>query len=249
VVAEVEETTLKLIAEMMRSFSQILKAVTEIEEAGGQPFDEVLKELFSPEKLAEMRNSLPPDLYAEFAASLFKLASEAPKLQNLQAHTTEEKKKTSNEIRNSRNHGKNSRVEAMTIQLPPPTALPTPQLHAAVATAPNAAATLTAEIALQAVKALIGAQVRIEEDPDWGPTYVITLDAGASEALRINLELQKTLPGVPIVVEWTGPTDISNNELLQRLVEITHAGGFRTRATGGIDVVKEVSQQRDRWPT
>jgi hypothetical protein len=37
VVAEVEETTLKLIAEMMRSFSQILKAVTEIEEAGGQP--------------------------------------------------------------------------------------------------------------------------------------------------------------------------------------------------------------------
>jgi hypothetical protein len=63
VVAEVEETTLKLIAETMRSFSQILKAVTEIEEAGGQPF-EVLKKLFSPEKLAQMRNTLPPDLYA-----------------------------------------------------------------------------------------------------------------------------------------------------------------------------------------
>jgi hypothetical protein len=248
VVAEVEETTLKLIAEMMRSFSQTLKAVTEIEEAGGQPFDEVLKKLFSPEKLAEMRNTQT----STPAASLFKLASEAPKLQNLQAHTTEEKKKISNEIRNSRNHGKNSRVEAMTIQLPLPIALPAPQLHAAVATAPNAAATLTAEIALQAVKALIGAvprQVRVEEDPDWGPTYIITLDARASEALRINLELQKTLPGVPIVVEWTGPTDISNDELLQRLVEITHAGGFRTRATGDIDVVKEVSQQRDRWPT
>jgi len=98
VVAEVEETALKLIAEMMRSFSQILKAVTEIEEAGGQPFDEVLKKLFSPEKLAEMRNTLPPDLYAEFAASLFKLTAVAPKLQNLQALTTEEKKKISNEI-------------------------------------------------------------------------------------------------------------------------------------------------------
>ncbi len=247
-VAEVEETTLKLIAEMMRSFSQILKAVTEIEEAGGQPFDEVLKKLFSPEKLAEM----PPDLYAEFAASLFKLASVAPKLQNLQALTTEEKKKISNEIRNSRNHGKKSRVEAMTIQLPPPTALPAPQLHAAVATALNAAATLTAEIALQAARALIGLaprQVRIEEDPDWGPTYIITLDARASEALRINLELQKTLPGVPVVVEWTGPTDISNDELLERLVEIAHAGGFKTRATGGIDVVREVSQQRDRLST
>ena len=78
-VAEVEETTLKLIAEMMRSFSQILKAVTEIEEAGGQPFDELLKKLSSPEKLAEMRNRLPPDLYA---ASLFKLTAVAPKLQN-----------------------------------------------------------------------------------------------------------------------------------------------------------------------
>ena len=126
------------------------------------------------------------------------------------------------------------------------------QLHAAVSTALNVAATLTAEVVLQAVRALVGAtprQVRVEEDPDWGPTYVITLDVKASEALRINLELQKTLPGVPVVVEWTGPTDISNDELLKRLVETAHAGGFRTRATGGIDVVKEASQQRDRWPT
>lgn len=131
-------------------------------------------------------------------------------------------------------------------------AVPTSQVHAAVATALNAAATLTAEIALQAARGLIGAtprQVRVEEDPDWGPTYIITLDIKASEALRINLELQRNLPGVPVVVEWTGPTDISNDELLERLVEITHAGGFRARATGGIDAVKEVSQQRDRWPT
>jgi len=131
-------------------------------------------------------------------------------------------------------------------------ALPMSQLHTAVTTALNAAATLTAEIVLQAVRALVGAtprQVRIEEDPDWGPTYVITLDVKASEALRINLELQRKLPGVPVVVEWTGPTDISKDELLKRLVEIAHAGRFRTRATRGIDVVREVSQQRDRWPT
>ena len=131
-------------------------------------------------------------------------------------------------------------------------AVPMSQLHAAVATAFNAAATLTAEIVLQAVRALIGAtprQVRVEEDPDWGPIYVITLDVKASEALRINLELQRKLPGVPVVVEWTGPTDISNDELLQRLVETAHAGGFKAKTTGGIDVVREVSQQRDRWPT
>ena len=140
----------------------------------------------------------------------------------------------------------------MTIQLPLPIALPVPQLHAAVATALNAADTPTAEIALQAARALIGLaprQVRVEKDPDWGPTYIITPDARASEALRINLELQKTLPRVPVVVEWTGPTDISNDKLLKRLVEIAHAGGFRTRATRGIDVVREVSQQRDRQPT
>ena len=76
----------------------LAKRRQKIEEAGGQPFDEVMKKLFSPEKLAEIRSRLPPDLYAEFAASLFKLASVAPKLQNLQALTTEEKKKISNEI-------------------------------------------------------------------------------------------------------------------------------------------------------
>jgi len=88
----------------------------------------------------------------------------------------------------------------------------------------------------------------VEEDPDWGPTYVITLDVGASEALRINLELQKTLPGVPVVVEWTGPTDIGNDELLERLVETAHAGGFRARATGGIDVVREASHREAGGP-
>ena len=95
---EAEEATLKLIAEIMRSYSQILKAVAEIEEAGGQPFDEMLKKLFSPEKLAKMRNRAPPNLYAAFAATLFRLTAAAPKLQNPLALTTEEKKKLSNEI-------------------------------------------------------------------------------------------------------------------------------------------------------
>jgi len=95
---EVEETALKLIVEMTRSYSQILKAVAEIEEAGRQPFDEILKKLFSPEKLAEMRNRVPPNLYAVFAVSLFKLTATAPKLQNPLALSTEEKKKLPNEI-------------------------------------------------------------------------------------------------------------------------------------------------------
>jgi len=115
---EVEETTLKLIAEMMRSFSQILKAETEIEEAGGQPFDEALKKLFSPEKLAEMRNTLPPDLYARRIS--------------LQAHRSSAKTTKPPSTHHRREEDfkrniRNSRVKAMTIQLPPPTALPAPQ--------------------------------------------------------------------------------------------------------------------------
>ena len=93
----VEETTLKLIADALKSYSQILETMAEIEETAKKTFD-VLKEVFNPDRLAEMRNRLPPDLYAEFAASLFKLASVPPKLQNPLALTTEEKKKISDDM-------------------------------------------------------------------------------------------------------------------------------------------------------
>jgi hypothetical protein len=105
---------------------------------------------------------------------------------------------------------------------------------------------------LRIAVALTGAaprQVRVEEDPDWGRVYVVTLDARASEALRVNLELQRALPGVPVVVEWTGPTDVGGEELVRRLVEIARAGGFRARAPGGLDAVRAVAEGRDRWRT
>ena len=69
-----------------------------LEEAVEDPEALWTGDVFSPEKLAEMRDRLPPDLYAEFAASLFKPTEVAPKLQNPLALTTEEKKKLSNEI-------------------------------------------------------------------------------------------------------------------------------------------------------
>jgi len=130
---------------------------------------------------------------------------------------------------------------------PPP--LP---LHTSASAALNAAGRLITDVALHAVKALTGVaptQVRVEEDPDWGHVYIVTLDAKASEALRINLELQKMMPGMPVVVEWTGPTDVGDDELLERLVEIAHAGGFRAKAPKGLDAVRDVAEGRDRWPT
>jgi len=111
---EAEEATLKLIAEIMRSYSQILKAVAEIEEAGRQPFDEILKKLFSPEKLTEMRNRVPPNFYAVFTVALFKLTAAAPKLQNPPSAYHRRKKETfKRDSRNSRNNGKDSRIESI----------------------------------------------------------------------------------------------------------------------------------------
>jgi hypothetical protein len=79
----------------MRSFSQILKAATEIEKAGGQPF-EVLKSCSAQRNSPKCATHCPQT--STPAASLFKLTAVAPKLQNLQTLTTEEKKKISNEI-------------------------------------------------------------------------------------------------------------------------------------------------------
>jgi hypothetical protein len=95
--------------------------------------------------------------------------------------------KTSNEIPEIAEIMAKIAASKLTIQLPLPTALPAPQLHAAIATAPNAAAMLTAKIALQAARALTGAvprQVRIEEDADWGPTYRRKGQRGAQDKPR-----------------------------------------------------------------
>jgi hypothetical protein len=95
---EVEETALKLIAEMMRSYSQILKAVAEIEQAGGQPFDEMLKKLFSPEKLAEMRNRVPPKPLRRIRRSSFQADCGGAKTTKPPSAYHRRKKKLSNEI-------------------------------------------------------------------------------------------------------------------------------------------------------
>ena len=107
------------------------------------------------------------------------------------------------------------------------------------------------ETALRAVRAMIGAapaRVEVRADPDWGPVLVVTLDAPASAALRANLELQRALPGVPVVVRWAGPTDVGENELAERLAEIARAGGFRARMPCGLNAVREVAEGRENAP-
>ena len=81
---------------------------------------------------------------------------------------------------------------------------------------------------------------------DWGSVLAVTLDAPASEALKAWLELQRALPGVPVVVRWAGPTDVSEEELAGQLAEIARAGGFRARMPCGLNAAREIAEGRER---
>lgn len=95
---------------------------------------------------------------------------------------------------------------------------------------------------------LAGAPCRASShhDPDWGYVYEVTVDASAKRALELNLKLQERLPGVPVVVRWTGETDVTKEELVNYLVEAVVKGGFRARAPPGFDAVKAVREIRGR---
>jgi len=87
--------------------------------------------------------------------------------------------------------------------------------------------------------------LRVEHDPDWGYVYEVSVDANAREALEANLKLQEKLPGIPIVVEWTGEKDVTDEELVDYLVKIAIKGGFRVEAPPGFDAVKAVRELRE----
>jgi hypothetical protein len=81
-------------------------------------------------------------------------------------------------------------------------------------------------------------------DPDWGYVYIVKVGLNARRALELNLRLQEMLPGIPVVVKWTGETDVSESELEDYLLEIMTRGGFRPRAPPGFDAVEAVREAR-----
>jgi hypothetical protein len=62
--------------------------------------------------------------------------------------------------------------------------------------------------------------------------------------LELNLKLQEMFPRIPVVVEWTGETDVSESELADYLLEIMARGGFKPRAPPGFDIVEAVREAR-----
>ena len=87
--------------------------------------------------------------------------------------------------------------------------------------------------------------ISVVEDADWGFVYIVTLEANAREALEVNLELQRRFPGVPIVVKWTGSTDLSEGELVDYVLRVARAGGFKARAPRGFSSVEAVREVRE----
>jgi hypothetical protein len=85
----------------------------------------------------------------------------------------------------------------------------------------------------------------VVRDPDRGYVVVITLEANARRALGVWLKLQEKFKGIPIVVKWTGPNDISEEELVNYMVKILNAGGFKARASQGFSAVEAVKEVRE----
>jgi len=85
-------------------------------------------------------------------------------------------------------------------------------------------------------------RVRLERDLDFGPVLAAEVDASAREALGPWLRLAEALRGVHVVVEWAG-------ELVDHLVRVALAGGYRPKALPGFDAVRLVAEGRERRPT
>ena len=103
-------------------------------------------------------------------------------------------------------------------------------------------------VVVQELTRLINARysISVEEDADWGFMYIITLETSARKALEVNLELQKRFPGIPIVVKWTGSMDLSEEELIDYIVRIARAGGFKAKVPPGfcsVEVVREIREE------
>jgi hypothetical protein len=125
----------------------------------------------------------------------------------------------------------------------------------------NATLSITAkppfrEVVVEVIKSIIAHElahltsarysISVVEDADWGFVYIVTLEASAREALEVNLELQRRLPDVPIVVKWTGGADLSEEELVDYVLRVARAGGFKARAQRGfssVEVVREVREE------
>jgi hypothetical protein len=93
-----EDKILEVVVNMLEAYARMLMIIAEIEEITGKRFEEVLNELFKPEKLSELYKKVPADVYGEFMAALMRLVSISSTIQNPLALSINEKRRVSKEI-------------------------------------------------------------------------------------------------------------------------------------------------------
>jgi len=255
--------------ELLKLFSRVVREVAEFEESEGERLDQALNEMLAPERLAELSAKLPPEVFGTFIAATMKFAAVAGKLQGFWQLPTSEKRKLAEEVeqiaasweRFTRELEEAEKTRGGETGSTTPGAaerelkalganLAVNEVHGA---AVPAAGTLSA--AAEKLKARIEREceeltgtpckVGARYDPDWGCVYEVAVGASAREALEANLKLQEKLPGIPIVVEWAGEKDVTDEELVDYLVKIAIKGGFRVEAPPGFDAVKAVRELRE----
>ena len=74
--------------------------------------------------------------------------------------------------------------------------------------------------------------------------YIVMLETSARKALEASLELQGMFPGIPVVVRWTGSMDLFEEELVDYVVRVAGAGGFKARVPQGFSGVEAVREVR-----
>jgi hypothetical protein len=62
-VGSIEGKTLGAVVDLLEAYARVLLAIAEVEEATGKRFDEFLRGLFTPEKLRDLYNKLPGEVY------------------------------------------------------------------------------------------------------------------------------------------------------------------------------------------
>jgi hypothetical protein len=104
---------------------------------------------------------------------------------------------------------------------------------------------IEAELARQGIS---GYRLEWYHDPDWGYVYTVEVGLNAREALELWLRLARLIPhakyGVVVGVRWLGEDNISEDELVDYLVEIMVESGLRSKAIKPLDIVKELSEER-----
>jgi len=84
--------------EMLKLLGRVLREVADFEESEKERLDQALNEMLAPERLAELSEKLPPEVFGTFIAATMKFATVAGKFQGFWQLPPSEKRKLAEEV-------------------------------------------------------------------------------------------------------------------------------------------------------